>query len=155
MHRDTLQNYMKLYWINQQFTALSNSDLDLLVKHFKNICPQSGMWYLISFLQTHVVRVQKVQLVHSMACVDRIGRELRNHTTIRRRKYKAKCPNYCWHLDGHHKLILWGIVIHGIVDRYCWTVCFDSMGIKSYINGSCVDRWLVCMQVQITKQPQC
>jgi hypothetical protein len=23
-----------------------------------------------------------------------------------------------WHLDGHHKLIRWGIVIHGFVDGY-------------------------------------
>jgi hypothetical protein len=140
MHRDTLRNYMKLYRIDRQFTALSNSDLDLLVKHFKNIRPQSGMRYLISFLRTRGVRVQKVRLAHSMARVDRVGREMRNRTTIRRRKYKAKRPNYCWHLDGHHKLILWGIVIHGIVDGYCRTVCLDSMGIKSDINGSCVGR---------------
>ncbi|ESK81644.1 hypothetical protein Moror_3251 [Moniliophthora roreri MCA 2997] len=27
-----------------------------------------------------------------------------------------------WHLDGHHKLIRWGIVIHGIIDGFCRTV---------------------------------
>ena len=28
-----------------------------------------------------------------------------------------------WHLDGHHKLIRWGVVIHGIADGYDHTVC--------------------------------
>ena len=27
-------------------------------------------------------------------------------------------PNSVWHLDGYHKLIRWGIVIHGAVDGY-------------------------------------
>ncbi|KAI5982901.1 hypothetical protein EDC04DRAFT_2616344 [Pisolithus marmoratus] len=35
-------------------------------------------------------------------------------------------PNALWHMDGHHKLIRWGIVIHGIVDGYCHT--WKSMG---------------------------
>jgi hypothetical protein len=32
-------------------------------------------------------------------------------------------PNSLWHLDGHHKLIMWGIVIHGVIDGYCHIVC--------------------------------
>ena len=28
--------------------------------------------------------------------------------------------NSVWHLDGYHKLIRWGIVIHGAVDGYLW-----------------------------------
>ena len=31
-------------------------------------------------------------------------------------------------MDGHHKLIHWDIVIHGIVDGYCYTV------VQSYLN---------------------
>ncbi|KAI0087666.1 hypothetical protein BDY19DRAFT_892184, partial [Irpex rosettiformis] len=26
------------------------------------------------------------------------------------------------HCDGHHKLIWWGIVLHGFIDGYCHTV---------------------------------
>jgi hypothetical protein len=54
--------------------------------------------------------------------VDRLGQILRTHNTIDRQKYSVPHSNYMWHLDGHHKLIKWGVVIHGIVDGYCHTV---------------------------------
>jgi hypothetical protein len=31
--------------------------------------------------------------------------------------------NVLWHLDGHHKMIQWGFVIHGFIDSHCRTVC--------------------------------
>ncbi|KAG2157731.1 uncharacterized protein EDB93DRAFT_1078407, partial [Suillus bovinus] len=31
-------------------------------------------------------------------------------------KYHIRWPNALWHLDGHHKVIQWGIVIHGFID---------------------------------------
>jgi len=37
--------------------------------------------------------------------------------------YSVDHPNALWHIDGHHKLILWGIVIHGIADGDSRTVC--------------------------------
>jgi hypothetical protein len=54
--------------------------------------------------------------------VDGLGRALRERKIIQRKKYAIKRPNALWHLDGHHKLIRWGIVIHGFVDGYCRTV---------------------------------
>ncbi|KIJ99156.1 hypothetical protein K443DRAFT_62827, partial [Laccaria amethystina LaAM-08-1] len=34
------------------------------------------------------------------------------------KRYHVPRPNSLWHIDGHHKLIVWGIVIHGIADGY-------------------------------------
>ena len=62
--------------------------------------------------------IQKERIRLSLARVDRLGQVLRNHNAIDRRVYKVPRPNALWHLDGHHKLIRWGIVIHGIVDGY-------------------------------------
>ncbi|KAG1781733.1 hypothetical protein EV702DRAFT_962652, partial [Suillus placidus] len=42
---------------------------------------------------------------------------------IQRWKYQVKCSNALWHLDGHHKMIQWGVVVHGFIDGYCRTVC--------------------------------
>lgn len=36
--------------------------------------------------------------------------------------YFVERPNALWHIDGHHKLILWGIVIHGVADGDSRTV---------------------------------
>ncbi|KAF8198607.1 hypothetical protein BJ912DRAFT_845473, partial [Pholiota molesta] len=41
-------------------------------------------------------------------------------------RYNVACPNALWHINGHHKLILWGIVIHGCVDGYSRTVCISA-----------------------------
>lgn len=57
-----------------------------------------------------------------MKRVDPIGRTLRRHNTIRRRQYKVRRPNALWHIDGHHKLIRWAIVVHAIIDGYARVV---------------------------------
>lgn len=44
--------------------------------------------------------------------------------TIRRRVYHVDGPNSLWHVDGHHKLIRWHMVIHGGIDGYSRTVVF-------------------------------
>ncbi|KIK78534.1 hypothetical protein PAXRUDRAFT_163752, partial [Paxillus rubicundulus Ve08.2h10] len=54
--------------------------------------------------------------------VDPVGQVLRQQKITERQKYSVPCSNHLWHLNGHHKLIQWGIVIHGFVDGYCRTV---------------------------------
>ncbi|KAF8119462.1 hypothetical protein EV363DRAFT_1102933, partial [Boletus edulis] len=60
--------------------------------------------------------VQHRRVVESLRRVDRIGQILRNRQVKRRRRYHVTRPNALWHIDGHHKLIRWGIVIHGVID---------------------------------------
>jgi hypothetical protein len=122
IHRHTLRTYLRHYGVDYKFTALSDDDLDTLVKVFRSANPESGMRYLVGFLRTHGLRIQKAHVTRSIQWVDNLGRELRERTRIRRRTYKVSRPNYLWHMDGHHKLILWGIVIHGFVDGYSRTV---------------------------------
>ena len=45
---------------------------------------------------------------------------------IKRHDYYSPRPNAMWHLDGHHKLGPWGIVIHGISDGYDRAVGFST-----------------------------
>ena len=81
---------------------------------------------MIGWFRCHGIRVQKERIRLSLARVDQLGQALRNHRTIDRRIYETPRSNALWHLDGHHKLIRWGIVIHGIVDGYSRTVSFHS-----------------------------
>ncbi|KAJ7793221.1 hypothetical protein B0H14DRAFT_2253509, partial [Mycena olivaceomarginata] len=64
------------------------------------------------------LRVQKRRVSSSVHRVDGLGRVLRQRRVIMRRDYRVSRPHAIWHLDGHHKLILWGIVIHGFIDGY-------------------------------------
>lgn len=122
IHRHTLRAHLKHHDVDYKFAALSDADLDILVKVYRSANPESGIRYLVGFLRTHGLRIQRSRVTRSIARVDTLGRRLRQRTKIQRRKYKVSRPNYLWHMDGHHKLIQWGIVIHGIVDGYSRTV---------------------------------
>ncbi|KAJ7199991.1 hypothetical protein GGX14DRAFT_296697, partial [Mycena pura] len=61
--------------------------------------------------------VQRSRARNSLLRVDGLGQVLRKQG-ITRRVYKSSRPNAVWHIDGHHKLINWRIVIHGIIDGH-------------------------------------
>jgi hypothetical protein len=122
IHRHTLRWYLKEYGVYERFCTISDDDLDILMKTFKAHKPNSGLRYAIGFLRRHGLRVQRRRVRMAMRRVDGLGQVLRNHDAIDRQKYNVPHSNYLWHLDGHHKLIRWGFVIHGIVDGYCHSV---------------------------------
>ncbi|KAJ6571526.1 hypothetical protein B0H19DRAFT_870972, partial [Mycena capillaripes] len=62
------------------------------------------------------LKIQRWRVRGAMKRIDNLGSVLRRHQTVDPRKYSVPHSNYLWHLDGHHKLIRWGIVIHGIID---------------------------------------
>ena len=102
-----------------RFSRVSNNELDKIVRNYRREHPSSGLSYLIGHLQSHHnFRLQRHRVLASIVRVDGLGVILRRNHGIRRRKYRVSRPNALWHIDGHHKLILWGIVIHGIVDGY-------------------------------------
>ncbi|XP_070184997.1 uncharacterized protein [Littorina saxatilis] len=56
--------------------------------------------------------------------VDPVGVAERLKVAIARRVYSVPCPNFLWHLDGHHKLINWKLVIHACVDGFSRTIIY-------------------------------
>jgi DNA-binding transcriptional MerR regulator len=136
VHRHTVRHYLKEANINTQFSTLSPGELDTLVRHFQESKPDSGIRYVIGSLRDNGLRIQRSRVIDSVHRVDPVGTALREHTTIHRRQYTVSRPNALWHIDGHHKLIRWGIVIHGIIDGYCRTVCvFSDMNLTLLIIG--------------------
>ncbi|KAJ6448596.1 hypothetical protein C8R47DRAFT_1261122, partial [Mycena vitilis] len=59
IHRNTLSARLKEAGVLRKFSCLRKSDLDKLVKGFRNLKPDSGIRYLIGFLRSHGLRVQK------------------------------------------------------------------------------------------------
>jgi hypothetical protein len=132
--RHTLSKRLKEAGVSHTFSALRKSDLDELVKGFRTVKPDSGVRYLIGFLRQRGLRIQKRRVYASIRRVDGLGRALRKQHTIRRRTYKVARPNSLWHVDGHHKLILWGFVIHGFVDGCSRTVRSESCASTQQLN---------------------
>lgn len=132
MHRNTLRQSLKAYNINYSFSKISENHLDHLVRTFHTKKPDAGIRYLIGFLRLHDIYIPKARVVESRYRVDPVGARLRlnRRTQILRTEYKVPRPNSLWHIDGHHKLILWGFVLHGCVDgfsRMVSTFCISKL----------------------------
>lgn len=119
VHRHTLRNYLLRYKIKYKQSRIPDHELDELVKNFRTDNPHSGIRYLTGYLYSNGIRVSRHRLRTSIARVDPLGKLLAKRNTIKRRgEYSVPRPNALWHIDGHHKLILWGIIIHGCVCGY-------------------------------------
>ena len=119
VHRQTLAKQLKAHNLTTpRYSDIPDHALDILVRHFRELHPKSGSRYVQGFLASHGIKVQRSRVRASIRRVDGLGQVLRNHATIDRREYSVPYPNYLWHIDGHHKLIRWGIVIHGGADGY-------------------------------------
>ena len=108
--------------INLKYSLIDDTGLDALVKAYKARKPGAGFRYVHGHLRSVGLRVQKQRVLDTLQRVDRVGRFIRRHAVIRRRKYFSSRPNALWHCDGHHKLIKYGFVIHGFIDGNCRTV---------------------------------
>ncbi|TFY69093.1 hypothetical protein EVJ58_g594, partial [Rhodofomes roseus] len=116
VHRNTVLRYMHRYDISTAFTPLLDEEIDHLVRAFKVERPNAGIRHVHAFFRFNWLRVQRQRIIDSLHRVDAIGATLRHKKTIQRRVYSVPRPNHLWHIDGHHKLIRWGIVIHGGID---------------------------------------
>ena len=58
---------------------------------------------------------------------------------IIRRPYSVSGPNALWHIDGHHKLIRWRIVVHGGINGYSRLI--------TYLRGATNNRAITVMQL--------
>jgi hypothetical protein len=153
VHRHTLRAYLIKYGVYERFCNIPDHDLDLLVRTFKADKPSSGLSYVVGFLRRYGLKVQRRRVRGALGRVDNLGSVLRRHQAVDRRKYSVPHSNYLWHLDGHHKLIRWGIVIHGIVDGYCRTV--SKCILVCYVLRSEFRRLSVYVQAQIIPPVRC
>jgi len=123
--RDVLRREMRLLGIQKSFSDITDSDLDAMMKDFQlKKCNMSGVGYAVGHARSKGLRLQRHRIRASIQRVNWLGQAVRQQARekTKRRKYNVSRPNALWHIDGHHKLIAWGIVIHGCVDGFSRTV---------------------------------
>ena len=119
VHPNSVHYYMKLYKIERPpFSVVSDEALDSIIQQYKDSHPNTGIRYIRGFLFQQGMRVQRDRVEASLGRVNDIGKVVLRNKIIKRREYKSARPNALWHVDGHHKLGLWGIVVHGFSDGY-------------------------------------
>ena len=125
VNRKVLRREMKRQDLHRAFSSISDDALDAVVTSYKEEKQHStGRGYVGGHLRQKGLHIQRARLIDSIKRVDPLGEALRSETTKRldRQTYQVSQPNALWHMDGHHKLIAWGFVIHGCVDGFSRTV---------------------------------
>jgi hypothetical protein len=120
--RKTVYRYMVHFGISRSYSGLTDGQIDIMLAAYRVQRPTSGVRYIMGFIRRCGLRVQRHRVLSSLKRIDEFGQALRHYVVIKRRCYRVPRPNSLWHMDGHHKLIHWGFVIHGIIDGYCRTV---------------------------------
>ncbi|EKM49002.1 uncharacterized protein PHACADRAFT_202127 [Phanerochaete carnosa HHB-10118-sp] len=82
LSRNTLYSHLKRYKIDYSFSNLSDHNLDKIVRAYRVAKPQTGLRYLIGFLQSQGLRIQWTRVRSSVSRVDSVERALRTHIVI-------------------------------------------------------------------------
>ena len=118
IHRNTLRYKLRALGLQKKFSDIPDSILDKILRCFKKKRPESGIRYAQGFLRSHKLRILRECVCNGLSRVDGLGQALRKHNLIMRRKYTSQRSGAVVHLDGMHKLINWGFVVHGITDGH-------------------------------------
>ena len=106
------------------YSALSDAELDEITLQFVHNNPYSGRVSYQGFLRSAGLRIQQSRVHESLGRVDQRGMQRRFRQALHRRKYSVCMPNSLWHIDVHHKLVRWKVIVHGGIDGYSRLVVF-------------------------------
>lgn len=80
--------------------------------------PNEGLSMITGHLRASRIIVQRERVIKAMRQIDPVVRSLRWGALVHRRRYTVPGANSLWHIDGHHSLIRWGLVVHGCIDGF-------------------------------------
>ena len=107
-----------LYHISA-FSDLSDAEIDQKIRDYVNRHGRTtGQVFLKGYLRSLGINVPRRRLRASVTRVDPANVALRWGAAVYRRRYQVPWANSLWHLDGHHSLIRWSLVVHGCIDGF-------------------------------------
>eukprot|EP00731_Ephydatia_muelleri_P004752 Em0002g928a len=101
-----------------EYSSITDSDLEAIACEYAVLHPNSGQKSFSGYLSQLGFRVQRHRVRNALIKVDPNGVRSRLRKALHRRQYNVPMPNSLWHIDGHHKLIRWHIIIHGGIDGF-------------------------------------
>lgn len=120
--RKTVRRNLQELGLTHDFDDFDDDSLDTIIRSFFRERPDSGYSYCHGYIRSLGHRIQRDRILASINRVRPLASLLRTAQPITRRSYNVVRPNAVWHCDGYHKLIRYGIVVHGFIDGYCRTV---------------------------------
>ena len=113
-----------------RYTDITSNDLDNVVRDILGEFPNAGIRNLKGHLRARNIRVRWEDVRLSLWRVDPVGifnRFIQQSVIHQRRVYSVAGPLALVHIDGHHKLIRWGLVVHGGIDGYSRKIFFSKL----------------------------
>ena len=108
----------------KRFTEISDDKLDSIMKQIQRENPNCGQQLMCGYLRDRCVHVPRHRLRENVVRTDPVRRLVRWHQVVSRRTYSVRRSNSLWHIDGHHSLIRWRMVVHGGIDGYSRMVVY-------------------------------
>ena len=108
----------------RRFSDISDDDLIEIVRDIVRNQPHVGCSVVLGVLRSRGIHVQRDRCRSALAITDPIASALRWGAAVQRRTYSVPGPNSLWHIDGHHCLIRWRLVVHGGIDGYSRMVVY-------------------------------
>lgn len=103
-----------------------------LVHNFLRDSPGRGVELTRGYLRSQNAFVPREHVRQLVRSIDPEGTELRKRKTIKRRVYNSKGIHHVWHMDGWHKLIKYGLVVHAAIDGCSRFVVFCNCSSNNY-----------------------
>ena len=101
-----------------RYSTISDTNLCEIIQQILHFNSNMGEKSVEGALKARGGVVQRSRILDLMYDVDPSGIQARLRNVLHRRSYHVQSPNALWHVDSHHKLIRWKIVIHGAIDGY-------------------------------------
>ncbi|KAJ9101780.1 hypothetical protein QFC21_003119 [Naganishia friedmannii] len=85
---------------------------------------RSGAIMTWGWLKAEGIPCTREQVRRVLAMLGPDAVRARASRTVNRIIYHVPFPNHLWHIDGHHKLIRWKMVVHGGIDGYSHLITY-------------------------------
>ena len=121
----TLQRWVKATDFVEPLHRISNDVSDHMVSCNSNSNPlHLGEVSTRGFLASTDVRCTRQEIRDCLRRTDPDGILARSNRRIARHQYHIEGPYHLVHIDGHHKLIRYGIVTHGCIDGFSRVIMY-------------------------------
>jgi len=107
-----------------RFTNISDSELEKEIVNIKSASVNYGERMVMGVLCSKQIFVARHRVRDVIRKIDPINTSMRWGAMHPRYNYSVPGPNALWHIDGLHKLIKWGFVVHGGIDGYSRLIVF-------------------------------
>ncbi|KAJ8369884.1 hypothetical protein SKAU_G00099120 [Synaphobranchus kaupii] len=110
--------------MRDRFTTIDDDNLEQHIRRLHQQFPRSGCEMMRGYLFAIGINVPRCRVRDTLNRIDPAMAAQRWSNVVARRSYYVAFPNSLWHIDGHMRLIRWGIVTHGAIDGHSRVITY-------------------------------